>query len=92
MNIYSVSRNFNSMLPDTRSLTPSNNSFIKTRSRLTFYAQIICLFIVIITSVVNISLDNQSTFWISTLTLCIGSLLPNPRLPKEKHEKGAASP
>ena len=80
-------------LLDTSSITNSETSVvIKKRTSLTFYAQIACLFIVIVAAVVNISLNNQTTFWISTLSLCVGSLLPNPKLSKNNYEKSFTTP
>lgn len=54
------------------------------RQEVVFFSQIIILYIVIITSLINLSLQNGSqNLWISFLSASIGYLLPNPSLKKE---------
>lgn len=46
-----------------------------------FVAQVLLLFIVVVTSLVNLSLENGNTnLWTMVLTSSIGIMLPNPRL------------
>ena len=48
-----------------------------------YFCQMIIVYIIIITSVVNLSIQNGSTeLWISSLSSCIGYALPNPKLKK----------
>ena len=54
-----------------------------------FAAQVILLFIVVVTSLVNLSLENGNTnLWTMILTSCIGYMLPNPRLKVTNGSKG----
>lgn len=51
-----------------------------------FYAQITLLYIVVITSIVNLSLGNESsTLWTSLLCSCLGYILPQPKLKVSKY-------
>lgn len=50
-----------------------------------FISQIALLFIVVITSLVNLSLEHGNTnLWTMVLTSCLGYMLPNPRLKAAK--------
>lgn len=54
-----------------------------------FISQVALLFIVVITSLVNLTLDKGNTnLWTMVLTSCLGYMLPHPRLKstKEKDE------
>ena len=49
-----------------------------------FFSQVILIYIVVITSLINIAIDNgDSTLWISLLCSCLGYILPNPSLPSD---------
>ena len=48
-----------------------------------YFSQMIIVYIIIITSIINLSLQNGSTeLWISLLSSCIAYALPNPKLKK----------
>ena len=50
-----------------------------------FVSQVLLLFIVVIVSLVNLSLENGNTnLWTMVLTSCLGYMLPNPRLKPAK--------
>lgn len=52
-----------------------------------FISQIALLFIVVITSLVNLSLEHGNTnLWTMILTSCLGYMLPNPRLKAAKEQ------
>ena len=55
------------------------------KSQLVFASQVLLIYIVVITSVVNLSLspdDSTSKLWIILLSSCLGYILPNPTLKK----------
>ena len=60
--------------------------FLGTRvpkTEIVYFCQMIIVYIIIITSVVNLSIQNGSSeLWISLLSSCIGYALPNPKLKK----------
>jgi len=45
-----------------------------------FFAQVFLIYIVVITSLVNITLGSTSELWVVLLTSSLGYLLPNPSL------------
>lgn len=50
-----------------------------------FFSQIVILYVVIITCLINLSLGNKpSELWVSLLSACIGYLLPNPSIKNTK--------
>lgn len=52
-----------------------------------FTAQVVLLFIVVITSLVNLTLNKGNTnLWTMVLTSCLGYMLPNPRLKMQKEK------
>lgn len=54
------------------------------KQEVVFFSQIIILYIVIIISLVNLSLQNgDQNLWISFLSASIGYLLPNPTIKKQ---------
>lgn len=56
-----------------------------------FYAQILLLYIVVITSIINISLGNESsTLWTSLLCSCLGYMLPQPKLKVSKSNQSVS--
>lgn len=77
------------MMTDSASTVSRN--FVKA-DLILFAAQVILLFIVVLTSLVNLSLENGNTnLWTMILTSCIGYMLPNPRLKVTNGSKGATS-
>jgi hypothetical protein len=65
----------------TKDGTFDSRETIKNRSQFMFFAQIIVIYIVIITSLFNISFKNgDSQLWIALLGSAIGYILPAPKL------------
>ncbi len=57
------------------------------RSEITFFAQVIIVYIVIITCIVNLSLGNGDiNLWTALLSSCLGYLLPSPKLKSYKSD------
>lgn len=55
------------------------------KSEIVYFCQMSVVYIIIITSIVNLSLQNGSTeLWISLLSSAIGYALPSPSLKPEK--------
>ena len=53
------------------------------KAEIVYFCQMIIVYVIIITSIVNLSLQNGSTeLWISLLSSCIGYALPSPNLKK----------
>lgn len=53
-----------------------------------FIAQVVLLFVVVITSLVNLSIDNGNTnLWTMVLTSCLGYMMPNPRFKAQDGRK-----
>ncbi len=50
------------------------------KSEIVFFVQVILIYIVVITSIVNISLGSTEQHWIVLLSSCLGYLLPSPSL------------
>ena len=54
-------------------------------SEIVFFSQIIVVYMVIITCIVNLSLHNEpNNLWIALLSSCLGYILPNPAISKRK--------
>ena len=50
---------------------------------LLFLFQVIVIFIVVITSIVNLTIENGNlNLWTALLSSCLGYILPNPKLKK----------
>ena len=50
-----------------------------------FFAQVLLLYIVVVTSIVNLSLNaGNATLWTALLSSCLGYILPAPKLSKPK--------
>lgn len=50
-----------------------------------FFSQIVVLYLVIITCLINLSIGaSSSELWVSLLSACIGYLLPNPSIKSTK--------
>lgn len=61
------------------------------RSEVRFFAQVVILYVVIITCLANLSVGNTNheSLWISLLCSCIGYLLPSPHISsKSKGQDG----
>ena len=55
------------------------------KNEVVFFSQVIILYIVIITCIVNLSINKQhNEVWIGLLSSCIGFLLPNPSIKRNK--------
>ena len=53
------------------------------KTEIVYFSQIFIVYVIIITPIANLSLQNGSTeLWISLLSSCIGHALPNPKLKK----------
>ena len=51
------------------------------KTEIVYFCQMIIVYIIIIASVINLSIQNGSSeLWISLLSSCIGYALPNPKL------------
>ena len=51
------------------------------KSQITYFCQIIIIYIIIITSIVNLSINNgDKTLFSTLLASCLGYLLPNPSI------------
>lgn len=57
------------------------------RAEIVFFAQIIIIYIVIITCIVNLSLHNgDSNLWTALMSCCLGYILPAPTLKTNKKD------
>jgi hypothetical protein len=53
------------------------------KAEIVYFCQMIIVYIIIIVSIINLSLQNGSSeLWISLLSSCIGYALPSPKLKK----------
>ena len=55
------------------------------KSQFVFAVQVILIYIIVITSVVNLTInvdESQSKIWIILLSSCLGYILPNPTIKK----------
>ena len=51
------------------------------QTEIVYFCQKIIVYVIIITSIINLSLQNGSSeLWISLLSSCIGYVLPSPKL------------
>lgn len=50
------------------------------KSEVVFFVQVVLLYAVVITSLINISLGDTQELWVVLLTSCLGYLMPNPSL------------
>ena len=59
------------------------------RSEIKFFAQIIVLYMVIVTCLINLSLGKShlDSLWISLLSSCIGYMLPAPYISRKNKEQ-----
>jgi len=74
---------------DSNSISSSNRSRwtmcgkIVARSQIVFLVQIILIYIVCITSLIQLTRDKDKELWIALLASCLGYLLPSPKLNKK---------
>jgi len=55
------------------------------RSEVVFVTQTLILYVVVITSLVNLTIGNeQNTLWTALLSSCLGYMLPNPSIKKSQ--------
>lgn len=55
------------------------------KSQVVYFSQIIIIYIIIITCILNLSLNNgDSNLWTALLSCCIGYILPSPKIKKTK--------
>ena len=53
------------------------------QAEIVYFCQMIIVYVIILTSIINLSLQNGSSeLWISLLSSCIGYALPSPKLKK----------
>lgn len=52
------------------------------KREIVFFCQVILIYIVVITCIINLTIgtDNKSQLWTALLSACLGYLLPNPSL------------
>lgn len=56
---------------------------LKNRGHFGFWSQVIIIYIVVVTCIINLSIDNgNSNLWTALLSSSLGYLLPNPKLKK----------
>jgi len=55
------------------------------KTEIVFFAQITAIYIILITSIVNISLGSESELWVILLSTSLGAVLPQPDLKPIKH-------
>lgn len=68
-----------------RTNSDNDNNWCGRPKEVTVYlCQVILLYIVIITCIINLSVDNgKSNLWTALLSSCLGYMLPNPSLRKK---------
>lgn len=60
------------------------------KSEITFFAQVIMVYIVIVVCIVNLSIANgDSNLWTALLSSCLGYLLPSPSMSYNNKPKNA---
>jgi len=67
------------------SINKSNKWFGQPKEEIVYLCQVILLYIVIITCIINLSIDNgNSNLWTALLSSSLGYMLPSPSLKKRK--------
>ena len=56
------------------------------KQEIVFFSQVIILYILIFTCIINLSLNSSSQIWTSILSTCIGILVPNPSIKAGKKQ------
>jgi len=54
------------------------------KTKIVFFSQVVLIYIVVLTSIVNISLGSTQQLWFLLLSSCLGYLLPSPSLKFER--------
>ena len=55
------------------------------RSQVVYFSQIILIYLIIVTCIINLSLRNaDSNLWTALLSSCIGYILPSPKFKDKK--------
>ncbi len=67
----------------------AGNESLKTwsvyKNEIVFISQVLIVYIVVFTSIVNLSINNgDSNLWIALLGSCLGYILPSPKLKATK--------
>lgn len=76
--------------PDTTSLQSSDSKAKLPKNRLAFFSQIIIVYMIIITSLVQISLQSpDKELWLILLSSSIGYILPSPGLKFRKQSNSS---
>jgi len=58
------------------------------RGQVVYFSQILLIYIIIITCIINLSLANgDSNLWTALLSSCIGYILPSPKIKISKESK-----
>ena len=83
----------NDILESSRSQHTASNRWVLMgtkfpKAEIVFFTQVILIYIVVITSLVNISLGSTKELWILLLTSCLGYLMPSPSLKKINKNDG----
>ena len=62
------------------------------RDEIVFFSQVFLIYIIAITAIVNLSIDNvNSSLWISLLSASLGYILPSPRLSSQDEQRLVSS-
>ena len=62
------------------------------RSQVVYFSQIILIYIIILTCIINLSLKNgDSNLWTALLSSCIGYVLPAPNFKEKKKSEDTVS-
>ena len=70
---------------DVKSDSVSNIINLKSTDHLLFLVQVLVILIVVITSIVNLTIENGNlNLWTALLSSCLGYILPNPKIKLEK--------
>ena len=57
------------------------------KSEIVFFVQVVLIYIVVITSIVNLTLNKgEGKLWTALLSSCLGYILPNPSLKRRVPE------
>lgn len=57
------------------------------KSEIVFFVQVILIYIVVITSIVNLTINQgEGKLWTALLSSCLGYILPNPSLKRRQPE------
>ena len=58
-----------------------------THKHIIYYSQVVAIYIIVLTCLLNLSISNdKDCVWTTLLSACIGYLLPPPKLRKTKND------